>query len=148
MRAHFIYFRMRTLITTMLFSIFSFSSNHLLSQVFQGDWEEIGPVDIPQVFAQDEAAVGIGRINDIELHPNWNGTSNRKILAGSFNGGMWFSENNGGTWENKNSDDWEVLGVSDIEYDPDDTNTIFVATGDPKRDDILLNFHSYNSEIR
>ncbi|RYD55843.1 MAG: T9SS type A sorting domain-containing protein [Sphingobacteriales bacterium] len=73
---------------------------------------------------------GIGRINSIAFHP----TDTNIIWVGSAGGGVWKTQNAGTTWTAVN-DNFPVLGVSDIEINPQDPNTIYICTGDKDAQD-------------
>lgn len=66
-----------------------------------------------------------GRIIDVEVDP----ANPFKIFAASASGGLWVSENNGTTWscifENEGT-----ISIGDICLDPNDSNTIWVGTGE------------------
>ena len=68
---------------------------------------------------------GLGRINVIEFHP----TDTNTYLIGSPGGGIWRTTDDGATWKVLN-DFLPVLGVADIDYNPQNPNTIYVCTGD------------------
>lgn len=68
---------------------------------------------------------GIGRINIVEFHP----TDSNTFWIGSAGGGAWKTTNNGLNWTAIN-DEFPVLGVSDIDFNPQNPNTIYLCTGD------------------
>lgn len=70
-------------------------------------------------------SAGVGRINVIEFHP----TDTNTYIIGSPGGGMWRSTNDGQSWSVLD-DFLPVLGVSDIDYNPQNPNTIYACTGD------------------
>lgn len=72
-----------------------------------------------------EANFGLGRINVIEFHP----TDTNTYMIGSPGGGIWRTTDDGKTWTALN-DFLPVLGVSDIDYNPQNPNTIYICTGD------------------
>ncbi|MBT8234796.1 MAG: thrombospondin type 3 repeat-containing protein [Bacteroidia bacterium] len=86
------------------------------------NWTSIGP------FVHDiypGVAPGQGRINAIAVDPN-----NENIwYAGAPAGGIWKSTDAGSNWTNL-FDDFLQIGVSGIAIDPNDSNTIYIATGD------------------
>lgn len=68
---------------------------------------------------------GAGRLNRIRINPN-----NSNILyACSPSGGLWISTNGGTSWSTK-TDHLPALGVSDIAFDPTNSNIMYLATGD------------------
>ncbi len=68
---------------------------------------------------------GLGRINCIAFHP----TNVNIIWVGSPSGGLWKSTNGGANWTIMN-ESLPVLGVSDIVIDRNNTDIIYIATGD------------------
>ena len=58
-------------------------------------------------------------------------TTNNKLWAGAATGGLWYNTNifNNNTWTTI-SDWWPGLAISSICQDPNDTNTIYVGTGE------------------
>lgn len=68
---------------------------------------------------------GLGRINVIEFHP----TDTNTYMIGSPGGGIWRTTDDGDNWTALN-DFLPVLGVSDIDYNPQNPNTIYICTGD------------------
>ena len=71
---------------------------------------------------------GIGRINCIAFHP----TNANIFWVGTPAGGLWKTTNGGLNWTT-NSDNFPVLGVSDIAIDPTNANIMYLATGDGDR---------------
>lgn len=68
---------------------------------------------------------GVGRVNAIAFHP----TDANQIWVASAGGGAWRSINNGTSWTSM-SHMLPVLGVSDIDINPNNTNIIYMCTGD------------------
>jgi len=85
-----------------------------------GNWTPMGPLTPPT-----KGYVGLGRINCIAFHP----TDKNIFWIGSPSGGIWKTTNFGQTWTCLNGQQ-PVLGVSDIAVDPNDPQTIYIATGD------------------
>lgn len=68
---------------------------------------------------------GLGRVNSFATDPG-----NVNVLyVGSAGGGIWKSVNDGATWTPK-SDAIGAMGVSSILVNPQNTNIIYIATGD------------------
>ncbi len=86
------------------------------------DWTSIGPFE-PGI--QAIGLPGTGRVNQMAVDPNdatiW--------YAGAPAGGIWKSTNAGDSWTTL-FDDFPQIGVSGIAIDPNDSNTIYIATGD------------------
>ncbi len=87
------------------------------------NWSLIGPKVIPDSDADFYA--GMGRINVVSFAPD----NVNEIWIGSPGGGIWRSTDGGESWEVK-GDPIPNLGVSDIVFDPTNSNIIYVATGD------------------
>lgn len=68
---------------------------------------------------------GIGRINSIAFHP----TDPNQLWVASAGGGAWRTTNNGSSWTSM-SHMLPVLGVSDIDINPNNPNIIYMCTGD------------------
>lgn len=86
-------------------------------------WIHLGPKTAPGGYE------GLGRLNCVVEDPNFNGTTNRTIWVGAASGGIWKTTDAGSTWTT-NTDQLAVLGIGDIVIDPNNTNTMYVATGD------------------
>lgn len=95
--------------------------NHDGEKNKNANWEVVGPSSSEGGYA------GVGRINTIAFHP----TDNDTYWIGAPAGGLWVTNDNGGSWTCL-TDDNSVLGISDI-FIPTDyatSNTIYIATGD------------------
>lgn len=91
------------------------------------NWTPLGPVVSNELGG---SLPGIGRINAIAVDPN-----NADIwYAGAPAGGIWKSTNAGDTWTNI-FDQFPQIGVSGIAIDPNDSNIIYIATGDDDASD-------------
>lgn len=88
------------------------------------EWTQVGPVDNPLINGY-AAFPGKGRVNVVVEDP----TNEQILYAGSAAGGLWKTTNGGTSWSPK-SDDLAGLGVTDILVDPNQTNIIYMATGD------------------
>jgi len=89
-----------------------------------GNWENLGPT------TNNGGYGGLGRINVVREHPSNSNT----IYAGAASGGLWMSTDGGNNWST-NTDELGSLGVTDLVFDPDDSNIIFMATGDGDHSD-------------
>jgi photosystem II stability/assembly factor-like uncharacterized protein len=87
-------------------------------------WTFQGP-DSSGAFVADGAGSGIGRINVVSFHP----TDSNTFWIGSPGGGAWKSVNNGLSWTNM-TDMLPNLSISDITFNPQNPNTIYLCTGD------------------
>ncbi len=68
---------------------------------------------------------GMGRINVVAFDP----IDSNIFYAGAAAGSTWKTTNGGASWVSL-YDNWPTLGVSDIQINPKNRNTIYVATGD------------------
>ncbi len=90
----------------------------------QANWTFQGPTSSPGGYN------GIGRINVVAFHP----TDTNTFIIGSAGGGAWRTEDGGLHWTSL-YDHLPVLGVSDIDYNPKNPNTIYLCTGDRNASD-------------
>jgi hypothetical protein len=88
----------------------------------QSQWEFKGPSTTAVTTA---GTVGLGRINVISFHP----TDTTTFIIGAAGGGCWRTTDGGITWQSL-YDNLPVLGVSDVDYNPLNPNTIYLCTGD------------------
>ncbi|MCC5945213.1 MAG: T9SS type A sorting domain-containing protein [Bernardetiaceae bacterium] len=82
------------------------------------DWNERGPDNVG------------GRTRAIMFDPN--DATNKKVWAGGVSGGLWYTNditNADSSWYNID-DFWNVLAIGSIAYDPSNTNTFYVGTGE------------------
>ena len=82
-------------------------------------WTNLGPTTSTAGYA------GLGRLNVVAVDPN--NASN--IWVGAASGGLWKSTNAGSSWTT-NTDDFASLGVSGIAINPNNSNIMYIATGD------------------
>lgn len=92
-------------------------------------WSYIGHTGIG---ATGPSSRGKGRINKIKVDPN----DNRKVYLGSNKAGLWVCENIADTdldkpeWKNLTDGlNMPILGINDIEIDPNNSNIIYIVTG-------------------
>ena len=90
-------------------------------------WTSIGPFSHGSL---SRALPGQGRVNAITVDPNNPDT----WYVGAPAGGIWKTTNAGTTWTNL-FDDFPQIGVSGIAVDPNDSNIIYIATGDDDASD-------------
>jgi len=91
------------------------------------EWDYVGCDGLPDFPFRLSAA---GQINVLQFDPNYNNTTNKTIYGGSFNGGLWRTEDNGENWSQVNTDHQiPITSVSDIAIASDDSNTLFISTG-------------------
>lgn len=68
---------------------------------------------------------GNGRINAVTIDPN----NPQVLFACAASGGVWKSIDGGNSW-NTNTDQFPILGTSDVAIDPNNSNNVYLATGD------------------
>ena len=83
------------------------------------NWTNLGTSSTPGGYA------GLGRINCVAFHP----TDFNTFWVGSPSGGLWKTSNGGANWTILNQS-LPVLGVSDIAIDRNNTDIMYIATGD------------------
>ena len=88
-----------------------------------GDWLPIGLTSWTNGY--NGYNPGNGRINAVTVDPN----NSNIIFACAASGGVWKSIDAGLTW-NTNTDAFPVLGTSDLAIDPNNSNYIYLGTGD------------------
>lgn len=93
------------------------------------DWQPLGPFNH---IAENGRLPGQGRVNAIAVAPNDANT----WYIGAPAGGLWKSTDAGSTW-NTTTDELPQIGVSGIAIDPDNSNIIYIATGDDDAGDSL-----------
>ena len=85
-------------------------------------WNPVGPSNVGVYSGR---LPGTGRLNAVAVDPN-----NENIwYAGAPAGGIWKSTDAGQSWTNL-FDDFLQIGVSGIAIDPNDSNTLYITTGD------------------
>lgn len=85
-----------------------------------GNWSFIGPSVIPS------SGGGAGRCNFLRFDPH----DPTILWTGSPGGGLWKSVNGGQSWTNWHTDLLPVIGCTDLAIDPDNTDILYLATGD------------------
>ncbi|TND04263.1 MAG: glycosyl hydrolase [Bacteroidetes bacterium] len=84
-----------------------------------GNWTFIGPQTTP-------SGGGNGRCNFIRVHP----TTPTTIYVGSPSGGLWTSTNGGANWTTNTDQLNQVIGCTDLAFDPVNPQIMYMATGD------------------
>jgi len=85
-----------------------------------GNWTIVGPTDTD---------FGIGRVDRLAFHPS----DPNIVYAGAAGGGLWRTTDAGANWTNLTAD-IPCLGISGIVIDPNNTNIIYILTGDGDSD--------------
>lgn len=91
------------------------------------DWTFIGP---PISFDDGGGDSSCGRVNCVRFDP----VNHNIIYCGAPSGGLWKSVDFGQSWQLLNTDNLAQIGVSDIAINPQNPNTIYIATGDIAND--------------
>jgi photosystem II stability/assembly factor-like uncharacterized protein len=84
------------------------------------NWELLGPSVVPS------DGGGNGRVNCICFHP----TDPNIFWIGAPNGGIWKTINGGSSWISLNANLLTNISIADIAVDPNNTNILYIATGD------------------
>ncbi|UKN03055.1 hypothetical protein K6119_05960 [Paracrocinitomix mangrovi] len=88
---------------------------------FQNPWQNLGPEQKP-LEDRKQTATGIGPVEFIRVHPKKEGL----LMAGSLNGGLFYSNDGGEQWYNAGTDEWKYSGSSWAEFHPQNEN-IWIA---------------------
>ena len=94
----------------------------------RSNWTTLGPSTSATVTGH--WSPGIGRINVITIEPG----NPQTIYIGSPSGGLWKTTDEGQNWQPL-TDNQPVLGVSAIAIDPNNTDIIYIGTGDKDASD-------------
>ncbi|MFT5077948.1 MAG: hypothetical protein ACI917_000451, partial [Patiriisocius sp.] len=107
-----------------LFKVAASTKNASNSKMTGAMWQQVGPLTNPLENGY-AAYPGKGRINVVAVDP-----INENIMyAGAAVGGVWKTIDDGVNWSPK-SDNLAGLGVSDILVDPNNSDILYMATGD------------------
>ena len=88
------------------------------------NWVAKGPINTPIILSNGKKR-GNGRVNCIAFDP----VEPNIIWIGSPAGGLWKSVDGGSNWTT-NTDNLPVIGVSHIAIDPNDSQIMYIVTGD------------------
>lgn len=88
------------------------------NRVSSGNWAQLGPFGFISEY-------GLGRVNVVAYDPN----DNNVLWLGAASGGLWKSIDGGQSWVSL-SNDFRMMGISDIVVDPEDSDVVYIATGD------------------
>jgi len=91
---------------------------------FPSPWTELGP---KKYIHLGSAGKGMGQIHRLAFHPNYNGTSNRILYAGSHYGGLYRTDDAGDNWSNFHTD--RGLPMTSVGGVAVSANRVFVCTG-------------------
>ena len=93
------------------------------------NWIAKGPINTPIILSNGKKR-GNGRVNCIAFDP----IDTNKIWIGSPSGGIWKSDDGGNSW-NTNTDNLPVIGISHIAINPNNSQIMYVVTGDANGSD-------------
>lgn len=102
-----------------LFIFLSFTLN-AQTDGLSGSWEFLGPEKKP-LEDRRQSATGIGPVEFIESNKSTEGL----LLAGSLNGGLFYTTDGGEQWINAGSDDWDYSGCSSAAFHPSNNKVWF-----------------------
>jgi len=98
------------------------------------EWRNLGPFNSNNTTGQSNFCGGFGllrvqnqgRLDAISVHPD----DPNRILVGGANGGIWKTEDGGGSWRNTTVEEgFTIVGMRDIIRHPVDPNIVYAATG-------------------
>ncbi len=96
------------------------------------EWRNLGPFNSDGTRGQSNDCVSDletqnqGRLDAVSVHPD----DPNRILVGGANGGIWRTEDGGGTWRNTTVEEgFTIVGMRDIIRHPIDPNIVYAATG-------------------
>ncbi len=95
----------------------------------QPKWEALGPRPIANGNTGPLSRPVSGRATAVALDPAYDGVNNRTVYAGTAQGGVWRSSDNGATWTPL-IDDQASLAIGSLAIDPANPNVIYVGTGE------------------
>lgn len=104
-------------------------SSHRSTMADDSNWTSLGPTDFTN---RPTSYLNIGRVNVIVKDPN----NDNILYAGAPAGGIWKSTDEGLSW-NVLTDNLPQIGVSGIAVDPNNSQIIYIATGDDDAGDSI-----------
>ncbi len=87
------------------------------AQTFAANWVKRGPINVG------------GRTRALAIDLNYNGASNRRILAGAVSGGMYLSEDDGAAWQMTTTLS-QLASATCLVQDPNNRNVWYYGTGE------------------
>ncbi|CAA6824447.1 MAG: Unknown protein, partial [uncultured Aureispira sp.] len=109
---------------------------------FPSPWTELGPTSI---YLGGNGS-GIGQMHRLAFHPNYNGTSNRTLYAGSHYGGLYRTDDAGANWFNFYTD--RGLPMTSIGGVAVSANRVFVCTGNGDHGYAAFGINGYYDPLR
>ena len=100
------------------------TKNQSSKLINSSNWVAKGPINTPIILSNGKKR-GNGRVNCIAFDP----VEPNIIWIGSPAGGLWKSVDGGSNWTT-NTDNLPVIGVSHIAIDPNDSQIMYIVTGD------------------
>lgn len=90
------------------------------------NWKELGPIFLPKNIGEYSMHYGIGRIHAVAFNP----TNASQVFAMSPTGGLYYSLDGGNTWNSGHTDNMNIVGVSYLVVDPQNSSRWYIGTGD------------------
>ncbi len=104
--------------------ISSISQNNVHLKNHNLIWEQVGPTSVPESHVAN-VHPGIGRVNFITFSKY----NKDEFWIGTPSGGLWHTQTGGASWE-VITDNLPNIGCTDLVIDPQNTNVMYLATGD------------------
>ena len=122
----------------------SFSSSSSSYSCINGgnSWQEMGPNYFPAPTTGTAFQRGIGRIDFLTFHPQYNGGTQQTLFCGGQSG-LWKSINDGLNWQQLNTDKLDVTACSDVAIDPVNPSIMYLASGQAVSQTIISPFGKY-----
>lgn len=105
-------------------SLYNFNTSSTVSSHSSSDWLIHGPTNVPQQYGSNENTRGMGWIQSLDVFPS----QKNLMYAGSNSGGLYKTSNGGNLWSFVPFANVS-MGVQSIAIDPNDSNTVYIATG-------------------
>lgn len=99
------------------------ASKATLKTTTGNSWQPLGPSE--SVLTMGTSGNGSGRLSGITFMPG----NTQTIFASAPAGGIWKTTNAGNSWTT-NTDEYAVIGFSDVAIHPTNSNIMYAATGD------------------
>lgn len=96
----------------------------MLNHTIEWNWKELGPFNPPA--GKHVRHLGIGRLTSLYVHP----ANEQTLFVTSPTGGLWYTEDEGESWQNGGTDFLPTAGVGAIVAHPFKPNYWIIATGD------------------
>lgn len=105
-------------------ALYNYNTSSPASSHSSSDWSILGPKTVPQEYGADQDVRGMGWIQSLDVFPS----QKNLMYAGSNSGGLYKTTNGGNMWTFVPFANIS-MGVQCIAIDPNDSNTVYIATG-------------------